>query len=860
MSADGRGGAPQPRRSSPADDPYVVPLTLVGRGDAARAGGKGANLGELVRAGFAVPEGFVVTTRLYHEALRSAGVVRSATTTRDEAAHRRETILAMSIPAELAADIRTAYRQLGEGPVAVRSSATAEDLPGAAFAGQQETFLNVVGPAAVLDAVRGCWASLWAERAVSYRDRLGQEADPGMAVVVQRMVDAEFAGVLFTANPVTGRRDEVVIEASPGLGEAVVSGVVTPEHVVVDGRGRLQERRPGRAEVVIRSQRGGGVSEDRGPGSDDRLSDQVLTELARTGVEIGRHFGGPEDVEWARAAGKTWIVQARPLTALPPAPVRVNRIRRLAGATAAELVPTRPYPLDLTAWTVPGWFAILDRMAAEMLGIGIDVPAMFPEADGVVTQVLPPRAHPTRRILSTPARLRRRLRRYDPARWTADPRFAAYERALDRLHAQQPCSMSWAELTAVPGDVLALLDAFVDLRIDYLPGAAARLARLRVLLGAVGQVGEFWPLLAGQATRTRAANDALQEIADQIRRTPAWAEAFTTRHGDDLVAAVWESPDLVPLQQALTAWLHAYGHRETTSAALISAPTWADDPQLLLSTVGGLVAHSAAAPEGAGEGAAAAEVRIRHSRRVRLTRTAPRISEAAQAARSAMVFREDSHFHALRVRPVLLSALLEAGTRLAHAGVLATPREVFHLRLAELQALPEPADLAAEQRGRLQSLVQQRTARRAAFGEAPLISPATLHPRPRRPAPDALVTGAPGGGGTATGPVRVIRGPSEFGQLQAGDILVCPYTNPAWTPLFQLAAAVVADAGSFGSHAAIVAREYGIPAVMGTGNGTTVLPEGLTVTVDGTRGDVVAAAGPGGVGPPHSGEATRTLT
>lgn len=654
------------------------------------------------------------------------------------------------------------------------------------------------------------------------------------------MVPSEIAGVLFTANPVTGARDEVVIEASPGLGEAVVSGLATPEHLVVDRRGRVRERRPGRHEVVVRSLPGGGVVHDQGDANGSTLPASALRELAAHGVLIGRHFARPQDIEWAYADGRVWIVQARPLTALPPAPVRTTRVQRVMGTLSAELVPTRPYPLDVTAWTIPGWFTILARMA-ELGAVRIDVQQMFSETDGVVDQLLPPRPQPTWRTLTAPVRLRERVQRYDPALWTADPRFAEYERDLGRLRSRDLAGLGWADLLAVPDDVLALLHRYVDLRIDHLPAAAFGIARLRVLLGVLGLSAEFWPLIAGQHTQTQAANDLLQSIAEQIRRTPSWADAFTDQDDDDLVAAVWGGEEFAGLRTELLAWLDAYGHRETTSAALLSAPTWAEEPQLLLGNLRGLAAQPAPSPTGGRDRAAETERRVARRRRVRLTRTANRIHQAAQAARAALVFREDSHAHALRVRPIMLAGLLEAGRRLTDAAVLGRPRDIFHLELGELQALPEPAELDAKQRGRLQQLVRQRRARRAELGEAPLISPATLHPGRRRPAANALATGSPGGGGRATGPVRIIRQPSEFGRLRAGDVLVCPYTNPAWTPLFSIAAAVVADSGSFGSHAAIVAREYGIPAVLGAGNGTEVLTDGLTVTVDGARGDVVAA-------------------
>lgn len=823
----------------------VESLSAVGRADLAVAGGKGANLGELIRAGFAVPPGFVVTTALYREALTSIGVSTDAQdhpSTAEPVDPRalRRALDTLTIPPRAVEEIEDAYRELGEGPVAVRSSATAEDLPGAAFAGQQETFLNVVGRAELIRAVRECWASLWADRAVAYRDQLAVVEQPQIAVVVQRMIPSEFAGVLFTANPVTGARDEVVIELSPGLGEAVVSGLVTPERVVTDRSGRIRERHAGRQEVVIRARSGGGVTrcadEDRAP----VLPTSVLTALALEGIRIGDHFGRPQDVEWAYADGRMWIVQARPLTALPPAPITTNRLQREMIGMCADLVPIRPYPLDLTAWTVPGWFAILARMAAEVPAIRIDVTQILPEVDGVVTELRPPRARLSWATLTTPWRIRPQLRRFDPARWTADPRYADYQTRVARLRAEDVTALSWSELLTLPAQVLDLLNDFVDLRIDYLPGTAVGVVRLRVVLAVLGLSSAFWPLLSGQPTRTRAANDALHTLAGEIGRHPAWAEAFARLGDDDLIEALDRDGALTPLSLKIQAWVDAFGHRETTSATLISAATWADDPRLLLGHLRGLVARPAPRREDPDRAALAAG-QLLHRRRVRLTRTGSRILRAAEAARAAMVFREDSHFHALRVRPVLRSALLEAGDRLARTGALSGRDDVFHLRLEELQTLDDPQRLDAQQRTGMRELVSRRALRRAEYGRAPLVSPATLSPGARRPAPDALVSGAPGGGGRASGPVRIVTAPSEFGRLRPGEVLVCPYTNPAWTPLFAVAAAVVTDAGSVGSHAAIVAREYGIPAVVGTGTGTTVLTDGVNVEVDGDRGHVRAA-------------------
>jgi len=314
----------------------VTRIHAVGRDDLELAGGKGANLGELMRAGFPVPDGFIVSTEAYGTVVEDAGlaeVITAGLAARDDGATIRAAFENVTIPDGLAAAIIAAYTDLGLGPVAVRSSATAEDLAGAAFAGQQDTYLNVIGNAAVLDAVRRCWGSLWTERAIAYRRRQQIESvNLRIAVVVQLMVDAEFAGVMFTANPVTGTRDEVVVDATPGLGEAVVSGLVTPDHYVIDSHGEVREHSPGRREVIIRSTAGGGVTHSTEAGPEpSTLPDMVLTELAVLGRSVAAHFGRPQDIEWAYADGQIWLVQARPMTALPPPPVKLSRVQRKIG-------------------------------------------------------------------------------------------------------------------------------------------------------------------------------------------------------------------------------------------------------------------------------------------------------------------------------------------------------------------------------------------------------------------------------------------------------------------------------------------------------------------------------------------------
>ncbi len=321
------------------DPRLILPFTVIDRGALAVAGGKAANLGELVRAGFPVPAGFCVTTAAYELVAADAGLESTLTalagtqpedTTRlaELAKEARSYLSDASVPDFLGRAIAEAYEGLGDGapvPVAVRSSATAEDLPQASCAGQQDTYLNVVGVESVLDAVQRCWASLWTDRAVSYRAVNGiDHASVQLAVVVQRMVDVAVAGVLFTADPVTGRRHRAVVDASPGLGEAVVSGAVNPDRFIVDSEtGEIVERRLGDKRLLVRAVSGGGtehVTQPSDAGSAS-LTDPQLRQLAALGERVERHYGAPQDIEWALDDhGRVWLTQARPITTLFPLP------------------------------------------------------------------------------------------------------------------------------------------------------------------------------------------------------------------------------------------------------------------------------------------------------------------------------------------------------------------------------------------------------------------------------------------------------------------------------------------------------------------------------------------------------------
>src|SRR3954454_21540627 len=301
---------PARKPSATGNDDLVVDIARLRASMLSLAGGKAGNLGELASAGLPVPGGFCITTEAYRRAVarpevddlldQLAGVGRGQGNGRVLAlADRiRSAVRIAPVPPAVEAAVRQAYVALGPRvPVAVRSSATAEDLPFASFAGQQDTYLNVVGVDAVLEAMRGCWASLWTDRAVESRNANGMDhADVRTGVVVQRMVDAVVAGVMFTANPVTGRRGETVIDASPGLGEAVVSGAVNPDHFLLDSStGAVLGRRLGDKRLVVRARAGGGTEAVPQPASNTAcVSDDHLRALVRLGARVQEHFGVPQ--------------------------------------------------------------------------------------------------------------------------------------------------------------------------------------------------------------------------------------------------------------------------------------------------------------------------------------------------------------------------------------------------------------------------------------------------------------------------------------------------------------------------------------------------------------------------------------
>ena len=796
----------------------IIGLDRVRATDIPLAGGKGANLGELIAAGLPVPGGFCVTAEAYRSAMTPlreeiAGLLEAGNHDR-----LRELVVAAPLPEGLADRIRGAAGDL-DGPVAVRSSATAEDLPDASFAGQQETYLGVVGGEAVVEAVRRCWASLWSDRAIAYRDEQGfAHDDVALAVVVQRMIPADAAGVAFTLDPVTGRR-RVVIESAWGLGEVVVSGAVTPDSFAVE-RGRIAERHIGDKRIRIDMTATGKTAtgktatteipgEQRGRAS---LTDRDVVAVARLAEQVEHHYGRPMDVEWALADGKPWLLQARPITTTAPVGPdrRVGRTSRFIRNDIIEHFPS-PYPLDLMVTR------ILVRCLDATTGFAglrmrpIDGLVEM-DADGAVT-IGHPRISwwrlPTGivRIARTPWR--------DPRGWDADTG-ARVRRFTARLRDLPVATLPGADIADALTEASGQVEAMVTSRfVEYLGFHVLRGARLRVLLR-LARVKTRPEDLLGDLDYATVVID--RELGRLVAAIPEPVRRLLEQDPIDVEAVTQQDPEWWGRAER---FLAEHGARTTRMYQPFSSRSWREDLPAFLGTVA-MMAHT----ERREPAAARPHTDLMAEAAGRLPRfLRRRFLRLVDDYRAGHVTREAGVVDFEELGEQMRRLALEAGRRMTAAGLLAEPGEVVLLGFDELLGWlrGEPVDVAG-------IVERRRRARPRAL--------AAWQPERDPVKPGSGMTGVAASPGVASGSVRIIAGPAEFARLRPGDVLVCKATDPAWTPLFASASAVVAETGGLLSHAAIVAREYGIPAVLGVLEATTRLHDGQVVTVDGSAGRV----------------------
>ncbi len=906
----------------------LLPLTV--QGTLEEVGGKALNLMRMVRAGIPVPSGFVVPTDAYWAFVAQNGLHEVIAKTLADAtpdapfafqaasARIREAFYRGQFPAGLPEDLERAWRELGAPPVTVRSSATAEDLPDLSFAGQQESYLNVVGAEALRQAVLGCWASLWTARAISYRARNGiSHKEAALAVVVQQMVPADVSGVLFTANPLTGRRTETVIEATLGLGEALVSGRVEPDqYVVVRERGRwhIREKKLGtKTTVILPAPEGGTRIEEEDRADRQALPDPLILRLTEWGARIHDLFGSPQDVEWTvldpEGEARIYIVQSRPITSLyplpenlPPEPLRVLVGLHLVQGLHDPLTPLGRevlqvmllgvgrilgYPVNLREQTFifeAGERLWLNIATILRHPIGREVfqrffSAIDPPAVRLVRELLDdPRMYPGR-VLLPPcvlihiASFARRMVSAVLQAWR-DPEAARrrFEEAVQEV--LQPLDAALG--TAVHGDPWAGLQAVLEAirRMDrFFPEVMLPKGFSMVVAGWL----PFFGVLQRQARHAaQALSDsslahlpleitrglphnvttemdlALWDVARRLQEDPE-ASAWLREGSPEALAEAWCRGEVpAPVREALAPFLERYGARGVGEID-IGRPRWGEDPQQVLHTLQGylrITDHEQAPDAVFARGAQQAQDALERLEtavrglpggwlRARLVRW------AASRYRALGGAREAPKFAVVRVLDQVRRALMAVARDLHVQRELERPEDIFYLRLGELARCAAARRILPETREAIQQrrAVAEREARRQRLPRIFLSDGTTCYEAP----PEApievaddvrVLRGDPVSPGVVEGAVRVVFSPHEA-HLQPGEILVCRGTDPAWTPLFLVAGGLVMEVGGMMTHGAVVAREYGIPVVVGVHRATERLHTGQRVRLEGTTGLIV---------------------
>jgi phosphohistidine swiveling domain-containing protein len=735
----------------------VFDLAQAATADRTRVGGKSRVLGELVAAGFAVPPGLVVT---------AAAVDIDGWETFLEAA----------------------ARSLGVQRFAVRSSGAAEDLPDASYAGLYETYLNV--PVEGLgEAVRQCFAATTSERVSAYHQRHGSGA-AGMAVLVQAMVDPTAAGVAFTAHPVTGDRDQVVLTAVPGLGDPLVSGESVGEEWTITTREAQMSRPMPVGGNVLAAGRA-----------------QAVADLAR---EVADRYGQPQDIEWAiDQKGRLWLLQARPMTALPepvswtaPGPGLWMRNFRLG-----EWLPEAVTP-SFATWLLP---MLEDGFLAGMHEtVRVRVPFRYALVNGWYYNAAP---------IPSPKLLSRLL-------WQGrGPAVKIIYNALIRV-SRDPAAADRAVLSDLDRQWREIqLPAYRRLATDAQSEAATappdRLAQLVDQLGREAGIYLWYLAIVGgsawkmEACLTRFCRQHLAQVlpeeqagAQVLLRGLPGTQPVTTAHA--VQSADWYHPVAAEISRTDIALVDG-GHRharlaqQRSTAEQVCRAALAGKPRLLT-----------------------------------------QFEQLLQVNQRYAVIREEQARDFTLAWPVLRTCARRLGEHMLATGAIEQADDVFFCTRNEVAArVAGKADaiveIVRERRHlwqRQRSLAAPLALGRPARLTRDVIGRAVQEARGEREISEGVIVGQPASAGRATGPVRIVRSPQDFGELRAGDVLVAKATAPAWTPLFARAAAVVTDGGTLAAHASLVAREYAIPAVVGTGDATVRLHSGQLVTVDGTAGTV----------------------
>jgi phosphoenolpyruvate synthase/pyruvate phosphate dikinase len=856
---------------------HVLSLQKINRSQVAVAGGKGAHLGELSRIeGIRVPTGFCVTTNAFRRIMADASSAddlldRLSRLSPDDrgmiqtlSAELRRILEEVLIPDDLSAAVTGSVTRLGEqAAYAVRSSATAEDLPTASFAGQHDTYLNLIGSAAILEHLSRCWASLFTERAVTYRLRNGfGQRKAQMAVIVQQMVFPQASGIVFTADPVTSNRKVVSVEAAFGLGESLVSGRVTPDVYKVR-ESEIVDRTIGTKKLAVHASPAGGTRES--PIEPERqgqpaLTDAQVVQLAHLGRRIEAHFGLPQDIEWCLVDNSFEIVQSRPITTLFPIPAagdQENHVYLSVGH--AQMMTDAMKPLGISFWQLT------------------TARPMYVAGGRLFVDVTSDLASPARR-----AGLLEVMGKSDPL--IGDALEAILERGdfVPILTEESPGSE--------PGGALAPIEADPAIVTDLIERSESSIAKLKHDIGGksgselldfiLADIGELKRILFDPQSRQvfmsameatwwlnehmeatlgeKSAADsltqsvphnvtsemglALLDVADVIRPYPEVVALLKHVEDDDFLDELANLKGGGEARDAIQAYLDKYGMR-CVGEIDITRPRWSERPTTLVPLILGNIKNfePGAAERRFEQGRQAARAKEQEllARLEELPDGEPKADETKQMidrVRTFIGYREYPKYGMVSRYFVYKRALLEEAGRLVQAGVLREKEDIFYLTFQELHDVVRTnnADdqLISRRKDTFRSY-QAMTPPRVFTSDGEVIAGSYR----RDDVPTGALVGLPVSAGTVEGRARVILDMADA-DLEPGDILVTAYTDPSWTPLFVAIRGVVTEVGGLMTHGAVIAREYGLPAVVGVEQATRLIRDRQRIRVNGTDGYV----------------------
>lgn len=881
------------------------------------AGGKGAALSTLTRASFAVPSGFIITTSAYQTFVETNGLNEAINTALkdldpsdptglDKASEQIRSAFCTGIMAEeLKNEIADAFLKIGSPSVAVRSSATAEDLPEMSFAGQQDTFLNITSEDGLFRKVIDCWSSLWTARAISYRlSHKVSEEEIALAVVVQEMVESEVSGVLFSANPLTGLRSETVIDATLGLGEALVSGLVEPDHYIVDTiKNEIVQKQLGSKTISIRSAGVNGTKQvTENAQQRQALSDEQILTLNQMGRKVQENFGSPQDIEWAFSGGNFYLLQSRPITSLFPLPdgITAEPLKVFFSFSAVQgmmdpITPIGQSALKSLFATGAGLFDIQVKEDTQtvLLSSGgrlwINITTLIknslgrrviPVALGLVEPTIrqavlqiqdDPRLQPGRKGVSFHARLQ--LARFflplagNVIRNILSPsRRRAYIVANGEKILKKMDSMSCA-ITGDRYEKLALESDLLD-RMDkeYLPrtlilfisGVASGMASWNALnmLTKKATANEAsqtrWNDLVLQTTRGMPFNPTtgmdlfLWQMAQSIRRDVPSLHAMSDSTPVELATLYQKNQLPALLTKEISGFLDRYGGRGLGEIDL-GRTRWADAPTHVFEMLSSflqiedpgkgpdiLFAHGV---DSANEAIDQLAFSVRKAKRGWIKARLVRFF--GSRARQLMGIRESPKFFAVRMMWVIHRDLLKIGQEFVEHGELDSPDDLFYLTFPELHSMAAQKELdwrglICERRAAYQRELRRRQIPRLLLSDGRAFYEGMAAPMGQG---ENRIVGSPVSPGVVEGLVRVVLNPAHA-NLVPGEILVCPGTDPSWTPLFLVAGGLIMEVGGMMTHGAVVAREYGIPAAVGVSDATIRLATGQRIRLNGSNGEI----------------------